>query len=282
MIRLLLLLLVLSLPAQAGQVAPLAFDSPTLGRSWPSLVYLPDGYGENHDRYPVVFLLHGANNDASGWVKQARIGGMVDHLIATHQIPPCLIVMPSVGNSWYLDGPEKIETGFIHDLVPWVDSHLRTEPGRSTRMIAGVSMGGFGALRLALHNPDLFAAVALLSPAIYVPVPPSVSNAWQAQVFRTAGKFDPKLWQSANYPALLDAFDAAHEPMRLFISAGAQDHLQTNVAARILAATWRNRGWPAQIHLENGAHDFILWRRTVPEALRFLLQPGTPVATSRR
>ncbi len=269
----------LSLPALAGEVRPFTLDSPVLGRAWENRIYLPDGYGDG-TAYPVIYLLHGANGDAAGWTDRADIANLADRLIRSGKLRRCIIVMPSVGNSWYLDGPERMETALVEDLLPWVAQHYAAAPDRASHAIAGISMGGFGALHLALRHPQLFAAVALLSPAIYVPQPPAQSAARQAAVFQADGVFDPARWQAQNYPALLDGFAAAHLPLRLFISAGAQDGLHTNIAGQTLYDTWRARGWPADFHVGPGRHDFRLWRHDLPPALRFLMPNPTETASA--
>jgi enterochelin esterase-like enzyme len=273
------LLAVLPVSAIAGQMLPFTLDSPVLGRAWVNQIYLPDGYGDGA-AYPVIYLLHGANSDATGWVNQADILTLADRLIRSGQLRKCIIVMPSAGNSWYLDGPERMETALIQDLLPWVEAHYAIAPQRAARTMAGISMGGFGALHLALQHPQLFAAVALLSPAVYVPEPPAQSAARRAAVFQTGGVFDPARWQAENYPALLDRFASARLPLRLFISAGAQDGLHTNIAGQTLFDAWRARGWEAYFHVSPGQHDFTLWRHDLPPALRFL-QPG-PTEVARK
>jgi enterochelin esterase-like enzyme len=273
------LLAVMSVPAVAGQVLPFTVDSPVLGRAWVNQIYLPDGYGDGAV-YPVTYLLHGANSDASGWVAQADIVTLADRLIRSGQMRKCIIVMPSADNSWYLDGPERMETALIQDLLPWVEAHYAIAPQRADRAVAGISMGGFGALHLALQHPQLFSAVALLSPAVYVPQPPAQSAARRAAVFQTDGVFDAARWEAQNYPALLNGFASARLPLRLFISAGEQDGLHTNIAGQMLFDIWRARGWEAYFHVSPGQHDFTLWRHDLPPALRFL-QPG-PAQAARR
>jgi enterochelin esterase-like enzyme len=262
--------------AMAGEIERVAVPSRVLGRSWPVLIYQPDpAAGEADARYPVVYLLHGANSDATSWVEQGHLAALMDHLIATRRIPPCLVVMPSVGNSWYLDGAEPIETAFVQDLVPWVDRH---EPGaaeRAERAIAGVSMGGYGAVHLALAHPELFDRVAALSPAVYVPEPPAQSAARRAAVFQRGGVFDPALWRHLNYPPLLDRLARGPWRVKLFVSAGTEDGLHTSIAGAILAQAWRAHGQPARYHAGPGHHDFALWRHDLVPALVFLLKGKT-------
>ncbi len=277
-VALVLLLLVRLAPALSGEIRPLTVPSATLGRDWAGLIYLPDSYDTAPQSYKVVYLLHGAHSDPSSWVSEVHLGPVLDRLIAEHRIPPCLVVMPAGGNSWYLDGPERMDTALVQDLIPWIDTHYRSDPRRSARFVAGLSMGGYGAVHLALAHPQLFEAVAAMSPAVYTPEPPPQSAARSAAVFQHGGVFDPALWQNQNYPALLEGYPARLWPLRLFVSAGLQDILRTGDAGALLAQAWRAQVLPVQFHIRPGHHDFILWRHDIVPALRFLLAPGRPPA----
>jgi S-formylglutathione hydrolase FrmB len=92
-------------------------------------------------------------------------------------------VMPDAGTSWFVDAREKMESAVIDDLIPEVERTLRVLKSRDGRLIGGLSMGGYGALRFALKYPESFAAAALLSPAIYDPLPPPNSSARTVGVF---------------------------------------------------------------------------------------------------
>lgn len=256
--------------AQAGEVSAEHFTAPTLAREWPYEVYLPTGYEEGTRQYPVIYLLHGNADDATSWVTKAGIDQIADRMIARGTLRPVILVMPAAGRSWYIDGPEKMETAFINDLIPEIDRRYRTRTDRDNRMIAGLSMGGYGAMRLALRYPDRFSAMALMSPAIYAPEPPPRSSARYAPAFQAGGTFDADRWRRMNYPGLLNAFAHTHLRLRVQLTAGLQDAFNTGQAAEQFYATWREHGWPAEIRMEPGAHDFALWRTTLPQALRFL------------
>jgi S-formylglutathione hydrolase FrmB len=266
-------LLLPSPAARAGEVLTAQFEAPSLGRAWKYDVYLPTGYAHSHQHYKVVYLLHGWGTDASSWITQTDVQAMADHLIASGQMLPCILVMPQGRGSWYVDGPEKMETAFIDDLLPEIDHTYRTLPGREGRGIAGFSMGGYGTMRLALRHPDQFSAMAMMSPAIYAPLPPLTSAARVAPAFETGGSFDAARWQQMNYPALLDDFARSGYPMRVQLTAGLQDALDTETAASAFATLWRAHHWPCDLRLSPGGHDYAFWRRALPMALRFLAPP---------
>lgn len=129
-------------------------------------VWLPPGYAQGAARYPVIYFLHGAggneNSDVGGF------SGMVAKAIEEKQIPPAICVFPNGGMSGYADDPStKVmgETLIVRELVPEIDAKYRTVAGRRGRALAGFSMGGGGAVRLALKYPDLFSAAGSLAGA---------------------------------------------------------------------------------------------------------------------
>ncbi|MFS4518163.1 alpha/beta hydrolase, partial [Delftia tsuruhatensis] len=156
--------------AQAGSIEAAEFKSATLQRSWTYNVYLPTGYdAQSRLRYPVMYLLHGNDGQRNDWPVKGNLLRTVDQLIQNGEIPPAIIVMPDAGTTWYVDLKEPMETAFFQDLVPHVEKKYRTLTSRDGRVIGGLSMGGYGALRYVLKYPEKFQAAALLSPAIYNP-----------------------------------------------------------------------------------------------------------------
>jgi diacylglycerol O-acyltransferase / trehalose O-mycolyltransferase len=133
-------------------------------------ILLPAGYGAHPQRrYPVLYLLHGADSDYRSWT---RYGGA--EAITAHA--PMIVVMPDGGTmGWYTDWYENgrpvrpaWETYHVGELVPWVDAHFRTIAVRRGRAIAGLSMGGYGALSYAARHPATFVAAASFSGALEI------------------------------------------------------------------------------------------------------------------
>ena len=139
-----------------------AVDGPTRVR-----VLLPAGYAQSHRRYPVLYLLHGAIDDERSWTQKGDAEAIT-------RGRPLIVVMPDSGPSggyanWYRGGrggPPEWETYHLRQLVPFVDRHYRTVARRDGRAIAGLSMGGFGAMSYAARHPDLFGAAASFSGAV--------------------------------------------------------------------------------------------------------------------
>jgi len=141
--------------------------SPSMDRDVGYNVYLPSDYAEGKRRYPVVYFLHGAggteSSDAGGF------SGLIRKEVEAKHIPSVICVFPNGGMSGYRDNPEqKImgETLIIKELMPLIDKKYRTIATREGRTICGFSMGGGGAIRLALKYPDLFSAAASWAAAL--------------------------------------------------------------------------------------------------------------------
>lgn len=272
--------------ALASSVERHHFDSPTLGYAYPYTVYLPDGYEENSDTvYPVVYLLHGSFGNERDWVTKGNLQQTADRLINAGHIPPSVFIMPG-SRSWWVDGyNEAARSAFFNDLMPHIEERYRVGGERSMRGVGGLSAGGFGALNFALERPDLFAAVAALSPASYAPYPPGNSSAHRHPAFLDEqGEFDRQLWDQLNYTAHLEDYriqvtprpaaeesDVPHVP--LYISAGRRDVFDAEFHARQLRqAMERIQPNAVNLDLYPGGHTWKVWRASLPAALTFMFQ----------
>src|SRR5436190_7596296 len=145
-------------------------NSSILGRPVKYSVYLPADYQGSQRTYPVVYLLHGYTDDHTGWVQFGEVNRYADKAIQDGLIPPMIIVMPNGDSSFYInsyDGKEKYEDFFIKEFMPAIEKTYRTKAEKRYRGIAGLSMGGYGSLIYSLKYPQLFAAAAPLSAAVF-------------------------------------------------------------------------------------------------------------------
>lgn len=137
------------------------------GAALPYRVLLPSDYATSSRRYPVLYLLHGLTGDENDWWARSKLA---QYAARYHLI----IVTPGAGDSWYAnsatDPHSRYEDAIILDLIPHVDSSYRTIAAREGRAIAGLSMGGLGAMKFALRYPQLFAFAASFSGAFDVPL----------------------------------------------------------------------------------------------------------------
>jgi S-formylglutathione hydrolase FrmB len=146
----------------------LTFTTPALASETHVRVLLPDGYdGSGKTRYPVLYLLHGALDDYKSWTDKGDAEAITKGL-------PLIVVMPDAGQfgnytNWYNDGafgPPRWETFHVRQLLPWIDAHYPTRASRGGRAVAGLSMGGGGAMSYAARHPALFSSASAFSGAV--------------------------------------------------------------------------------------------------------------------
>lgn len=143
------------------QVDTIAVYSAKMKKEVKSVVVLPEKYSKKK-HYPVVYLLHGYSDNYAKWINTVPA---IKTLATKHQL---ILVCPDGGfSSWFFDSPIdstfQYETHITRELLPYIDSHYATIPNRSARAITGLSMGGHGALYLAIRNKDLFANAGSMS-----------------------------------------------------------------------------------------------------------------------
>lgn len=259
--------------AQAGEMLADSLKSAVLGRDLQFNVYLPDGYKDSTARYPVIYLLHGASGDQNDWNQKGSAVETLDGLIRRGLIRPSIAILPSIGpQSWFADGAaHKMETALMTELLPQVDARYRTGTARSERSIAGLSMGGYGALNLSLRHPSRFCAAGIISPAIYDPLPPETSAARRAAQFQRNGQFDPDLWKALNYPTHLEAYAKAAQKVPMWIVSG--DHDALGIAVMSANLYWRMlkiQPKLAELRIIDGDHEWMVFRDALPDALQYV------------
>lgn len=158
----LLLLIGVAQTASAANVDTLAIFSQKMKRAYKCVVITPDSYKSGTQRYPVVYLLHGASGDFTNWVTKVPA---IKELADAYQL---MIVCPDgTSSSWYFDSPidstMRFETYVAKEIPAYIDQHYQTLPEPAHRAITGLSMGGHGALYLATRHPDVFGAAGSIS-----------------------------------------------------------------------------------------------------------------------
>ena len=249
--------------------------SKTLGHSMPYIVYLPDGYKAGDRRYPVLYLLHGAGGDEHSWANAGHIEEKADRLIANGTIPPAIVVMPGCPACWWVDGSkERAETAFWSDFVPAIDVLYRTIDARGGRLIAGLSAGGYGAIRFALRYPNRVAAAAALSPAVYTELVPLFSAArTQPPFLGPDGRFSRAAWDSRNYPALLDEYFAQPFRVPIYLVSGDHDKLGTAFETALLfKRLFQRQPGQAELRVVDGDHSWKVWEPAIEGAMQYLFQ----------
>ena len=239
----------------------LRYFSPALQKQSAANVILPDpevGPGP----YPVLYLLHGLSDDQTIWHRRTSIERYVAGL-------PLIVVMPDGGRGFYADAVHGFayETAIAGDLVQLIDGTFKTRPVREGRAVAGLSMGGYGAVRYALRRPDLFCAAVSHSGALlfgHRPLPGDESG--NPEFVRILGE------SPAGGPNDLCAAAAATDPEQqpaLRIDCGVDDFLLED--NRAFHAHLDEIGYPHEYAEFPGAHDWGYWDTHVQETLRFVM-----------
>lgn len=153
-----------------GEVAAFHYQSKALAIPRRLHVYTPPGYATSGQRYPVLYLLHGAGDNDQSWLMAGRANFIFDNLIAAGKAKPMIVVMPAghtpgaapVGGVSQ-PGPDAFARDLINDVVPYVVANYRTLKGRENVAIAGLSMGGQQTLNIGLTNLDKFSQIGVFS-----------------------------------------------------------------------------------------------------------------------
>lgn len=149
-----------------GRVETVRFQSKLIGAATPYNVILPADYDTSTTtRYPVLYLLHGLTGHYSDWASRSNVA---DHATQYRMI----VVTPEGNDGWYTDNAsiatDKYETYILQELIPDVQQRYRTIEARYGRSVAGLSMGGYGAIKFGLKSPNTFAFAASMSGAFAI------------------------------------------------------------------------------------------------------------------
>ncbi len=245
----------------------LAFHSKSLGREARYRIVFPPAYADSSERFPVLYLLHGMYGDRTNWFELAHLP---DHA-RSHKM---LVVMPDAANSWYVNShahPQDRYEDFIYqDLIAEVDARYRTIPKPAARAIAGLSMGGYAALKFALKFPELFCVAASMTGALSGPLNLGEEVAEFREVLLQAfgPPGDPRRPQNDVF-ALATTAGPAKLPY-LYLDCGAQDSfLPIN---RDFAALLQKKHIPYEYHELPGGHDWAYWDQRLPQVLKLINQ----------
>jgi len=274
-------------------------------------VYLPPSYGSDASRrFPVIVYLHGLFGSETDWLSKGGLDAVADSLAGAGR-GEAILVMPDGDDGWWTDWAvegsysvctdtlrtedptrycirnHRYEDWVTRDLVAFVDSHYRTHADRAHRGIAGLSMGGVGALTLALRHPDLFTAamshsgvVSVLlddsnpftAPARYVATPDSVrapAASWKSRLMLALGPSVERWreYQPADLAARLQRSGAPLPALRF--DCGTEDALLAE--NRALHWELQRLGVPHGYGEWPGAHSWRYWHDRSPDGLAWML-----------
>jgi putative tributyrin esterase len=263
-------LLALPLAAQNKAVADdtvesHSFLSSALAREMPYEVVLPAGYSASQERYPVLYLLHGWQGDETNWIS-------LTHLVEDASAYKLIVVTPRGGNSWYVNSATRAENRYadyvFQDLIAEVDAHYRTIASPHERAVAGLSMGGYGAMLFSLRHPGAFAFTGSISGAFAGPSGiESVMPQLKPSTDEAFGVVGSETRRQNDVGTLIGTADRTQQPY-FFLECGASDPLLPS--NRRVVEELSSRGFAYEYHELPGAHTWPFWDGALPAMLEVL------------
>ncbi len=266
--------------ASAGRIEYGEFQSASLGRAVRYAVSLPPAYEQkSKQRYPLVVFLHGLNNSERDWEEQG-IEARLTALRASGKVGDFIVAVPFGANSFYINGKDgtRYEDAIVQDFLPFVDGKYRTLAQPRHRLLAGISMGGYGALVIAFKHPELFAGVATNSAALFneLPKPPTeptdrYGNYRYTLATKLFGAPPDAAYFQANNPLYLAKANADKlKHLRIYFDVGEQDRYGFDVGNRALDTVLTAANVPHEYHLAPGGHGWTFLSERAEPALTFV------------
>ncbi|MCR0980900.1 alpha/beta hydrolase [Roseomonas populi] len=273
----------------AGRVEERQFArSAVLGKDVRYSVYLPPDYDSSKRAYPLIYMLHGGESGTdTDWFRFGRLNVLLDRLIGSGRFPAAIVVSPNGqrdeanrNNTYYMndaDGAFRWEDMFFADFMPQIEERYRVIGGREGRAIAGLSMGGYGALAYSMRHPRTFIGAAALSAAFRTDQ--QIVTMDQPGYDRRYGKAwglglqgEARLNNLYRDYSVLDMVDRLPpenvKGTPFYIDCGAEDRFFDGNA--ILHQKLRDMGVAHSFMIRPGLHNWDYWRSGSEGALLFL------------
>ncbi|GAC1670808.1 MAG: alpha/beta hydrolase-fold protein [Candidatus Acidiferrum sp.] len=254
-------------------------QSKILGHMVRYCVLLPPSYdSQKTKRYPVLYLLHGLGDDEQMLLRSGAFN-LVEDLWERKEIDEFLMVTPGAGASFYVnarDGKNRYEDFFVQEFLPAIEQRYRIRGGRTLRGIAGISMGGYGALHMAFRHAQLFGSVGAHSAALFER-PPVVNIGHDAESRQPArvrilgGVFgapvDVAFWKQ-NDPIQM-ARTSSLAGLKIYFDCGSEDDYGFDAGANELDKALSARHIAHEFHLHPGGHNWPYFAEHLPALLKF-------------
>lgn len=270
------ILIISSIAAQTGKVMDdLSMPSKILKMDRKYAIYLPPDYETSQRSYPVLYLLHGAGDDQTGWVQFGEILYIADKAIGEGKATPMIVVMPdaNTGKRGYVNdvkGEWRYEDFFFEEFMPYVEKTYRIKGEKRYRAIAGLSMGGEGTFIYALHHPELFSSACPLSAATGPRSMEELSNyrLWQGVEGITDAQKEAYFKKYSVLSLIEDIKDDQKRAVRWYIDCGDDDFLYEGNS--LVHIAMRKKEIPHEFRIRDGGHIWTYWRTALPTVLEFV------------
>ncbi|MDE5794197.1 MAG: esterase family protein [Muribaculaceae bacterium] len=256
-----------------GTVEHCSMSSDVLGVNKDFSIYLPNGYEESDQRYPVVYLFHPAGGTHEMWISMGNLPQIADDAIRSGMAVPMIIVMPDAsGNSDFHLGQHlgyfsvpgwDYESYFLNELIPLIDSTYRTIADKKHRAITGASMGGEAAIAYAQKHPEVYGASCAMSGILGHPE--------QSQMAQTDKDYaaslianDPSAFVKNATPQTIGQL----KDIRWYADCGDNDYFYEGNVEFFLAM--KRQGIPIDYRMRSGVHGWYYWITGLAPILHFL------------
>lgn len=263
-------------PAPSASLQCEAIPSAVLGRPVGVCVALPPGYEGSTRRYPVLYFLHGLFENEHSWSDR---GGrqVLENLWGQGEVGDFLVVLPDGGKTFYVNaygGHERYEDFFIQELVPAIDRKYRTVAEPRARGISGSSMGGYGALHLAMDHPGVFGSASAHSAALIpkIPKPTPTEGRWGFYAGILQNSFGSPLndqYFEENNPLVLAEHPERFSALKLYFDCGDHDRYGFETGAQLLHEKLTEKHFPHEYALRPGDHGWSYLNQYMKFSLLF-------------
>lgn len=243
-----------------GEVRSVTYHSSALGSERQMYVYTPPGYEQSTTKFPVLYLYHGAGDTSGSWIIEGRVPQILDNMIAGGLIKPMIVVVPdtiteepspestSDFDSYFAANAIHADSELVGDIIPYLDSHYRTQTSADKRAIAGLSQGGYQTITSAFGHLNLFHWVGAFSPGIM-----TITN--------------PLLEQGLSHPQQVN-----NHLKEFVVTVGGSDGVVTSTLLPFQQQL-QSSGIKDQFSVVPGyGHEFDFWRRDLMQFLPTIFQ----------
>ena len=262
-----------------GRIDCSSLESKILGRPVRYCVLLPDNYDtEKSKRYPVLYFLHGLGENEQA-LMQTGGWGVIQDLQRSGRVGDFMMVAPEGRGSFFIDsadGKVRYSDFLLREFLPAIETRYRILRGRKTRGVTGLSMGGYGALRLAFAHPELFGSVSAQSAALITQSPREMNDDLKGggplgnllgQVF--GNPIDLKHWRENNPFDLARKNQIQLRSQAIYINCGKHDDFGFEQGAEKLHKQLSGEGIRHEFHLYPGGHNAEYFLSRLGETIEF-------------